>query len=172
MSTKYTDPDNIPTDVLCDRLETLSEAVTSDAMDREFTMRIPAELDRDADCVLLEAARRLRGTAHGGTMKEINETIDALYKEFEPHPDWNHIHQAIEFGYRQALEQQRVPTWPRADESVKALGWTYDYIWLERVRDTADDMIDPDLGGVSMEEVEAILQALEIVTTEPETNDG
>lgn len=62
MSTKYREGREIPTDVLVDRLDELSKAVTQgpEVVRREFTMRSPAELDRDADLVLDEAARRLR----------------------------------------------------------------------------------------------------------------
>ncbi len=61
MSTKYKHGDKVPNSVLAARLDELAEAVTkgSDAVNREFTMRIPAELDRDADLVLSEAANRL-----------------------------------------------------------------------------------------------------------------
>lgn len=62
MSTKYKTYDEVPTEALCERLEQLSEAASNGkaAIEREFTMRVPAELDRDADLVLGEAARRLR----------------------------------------------------------------------------------------------------------------
>jgi len=48
--------------VLADRLKELSSVVSNnrDRMESEFTMRIPAEVDRDADLVLMEASRRLR----------------------------------------------------------------------------------------------------------------
>lgn len=59
MSTTYKNDKDIPTEVICDRLEELSNAVSSRKMD-EFTMRVPAELDRDADLVLSTAAKRLR----------------------------------------------------------------------------------------------------------------
>lgn len=63
MTTKYKKSSEVPTAVLANRLEELADAVTKgcDAVDREFTMRIPAECDRDADLVLSEAARRLSG---------------------------------------------------------------------------------------------------------------
>lgn len=59
MSTKYGDDDHIPDSVLADRLDELARAVIVQDFG-EFTMRIPAELDRDADLVLCEAAKRLR----------------------------------------------------------------------------------------------------------------
>lgn len=61
MSTHYHKGQDVPTDVLANRLDELSGAVTKgrDGM-HEFCMRIPAEVDRDADLVLAEAARRLR----------------------------------------------------------------------------------------------------------------
>lgn len=62
MSTEYGAQDRVPTEILISRLEELSRAVTEgkDAVSREFTMRIPAEMDRDADLVLHAAAARLR----------------------------------------------------------------------------------------------------------------
>lgn len=67
MSTRYQHAHEIPDEALCARLDELSGAVTRglDAIAREFTMRIPAELDRDADLVLSEAAKRLRKQGSG-----------------------------------------------------------------------------------------------------------
>ena len=61
MSRKYNSSPEVPTEVLVNRLKELSSAITTgrDALEREFTMRIPAECDRDADLVLSEAAKRL-----------------------------------------------------------------------------------------------------------------
>ena len=61
MSARYNDVSEVPTTVICERLRELSEAVTtSDSkVRREFTMRVPAEVDRDADIVLSAAADRL-----------------------------------------------------------------------------------------------------------------
>ncbi len=70
MSTKYKHGEKVPTKVLVTRLLELSEAVSikgrwSGAFAREFTIRIPAEKDRDADIVLAEAARRLSELTKG-----------------------------------------------------------------------------------------------------------
>lgn len=61
MSTKYRSGKDVPNSVLCSRLEELADAVTKgkQVIDREFVMRIPAELDHDADLVLYEASRRI-----------------------------------------------------------------------------------------------------------------
>jgi hypothetical protein len=65
MSTKYQHSTEVPTEVLAKRLDELSDAVVARmnrdnaTFEREFTCRIPAELDRDADLVLSEAASRL-----------------------------------------------------------------------------------------------------------------
>ena len=61
MSTKYKRTKEVPTEILVARLKELADAITKgrEAVDREFTMRVPAECDRDADLVLAEAARRL-----------------------------------------------------------------------------------------------------------------
>ena len=62
MSENYKDAKELPTEVLCRRLDQLSDAVTEgrESVLREFVMRVPAEVDHDADIVLAEAARRLR----------------------------------------------------------------------------------------------------------------
>jgi len=63
MSTKYQKSSEVPTEVLLARVDELINAITGDRTDgsfrNEFTMRIPAEVDRDADLVLQEVADRL-----------------------------------------------------------------------------------------------------------------
>lgn len=61
MSTEYKTGDTIPSQILCKRLHELADAVTKgpDTVRREFTMRIPAELDYDADLVLSLSAQRI-----------------------------------------------------------------------------------------------------------------
>lgn len=61
MSTKYQNSNEVPIEVLINRLSELSDAIVrgKESFNREFIMRIPAERDRDADLVLAEAARRL-----------------------------------------------------------------------------------------------------------------
>lgn len=61
MSNKYKDSDHIPEDVIVGHLFELSDAVAARNMS-EFTMSIPVQLDRDADVVISEAAKRLRAT--------------------------------------------------------------------------------------------------------------
>ena len=82
MSNKYKHGDVIPNDVIARRLDELSDAVTAgkDAIDREFTMRIPAELDRDADLVLSEAAERVRKI---NVLQEQIKTLKAGLKAVE-----------------------------------------------------------------------------------------
>jgi len=70
MSNKFKYDDRVPDEdlsnrldkELANRLEELSNAVTQgrDSINREFTMRVPAEMDRDAELVLNEAAARIR----------------------------------------------------------------------------------------------------------------
>ncbi len=61
MSTQYKDRSEVPTAALIARLKEIAHAVTQgrDAIARECSMRVPAELDRDMDLVCAEAARRL-----------------------------------------------------------------------------------------------------------------
>jgi len=60
MSRQYKINKEVPTDVLARRLDELSDYITKHDMPSEFSMRIPAEVDHDADLVLAECARRLR----------------------------------------------------------------------------------------------------------------
>jgi len=60
MSRYYETTKHVPNKVIANRLRELSAASKNrDLREREFTMRIPAECDRDADLVLMEAARRI-----------------------------------------------------------------------------------------------------------------
>ena len=66
MSNRYKKSSEIPNEVLANRLEELSDAViqrmhrNEGAFLNAFTCRIPCELDRNADVVLMEASRRLK----------------------------------------------------------------------------------------------------------------
>lgn len=64
MSTKYRNSNEVPTEVLCKRIDQIVDAIAAGdsgkSLLRECTMRIPAEVDRDADLILAEVARRLR----------------------------------------------------------------------------------------------------------------
>lgn len=77
MSTKYKKSKDVPSEILCERLDELARAITKGkrSIEREFTMRVPAELDRDPDLVISEAARRIRSlerakTDHNNAAKE------------------------------------------------------------------------------------------------------
>ncbi len=61
MSTKYEVGEDVPSSILCARLNVLSNAVTKGrkGIDREFYMSIPAQCDNDADLVISSAARRI-----------------------------------------------------------------------------------------------------------------
>lgn len=61
MSRKYSQSKDVPLDIILDRVDELASACTSRvAFDGQFTMRIPAEVDRDADLVLNEVVLRCR----------------------------------------------------------------------------------------------------------------
>jgi hypothetical protein len=70
MSTRYKRSEDVPNEILAARLDDLAKVITTTdkRMDSEFCMRIPAELDRDADLVMAEAARRLRAINDKGTV--------------------------------------------------------------------------------------------------------
>ena len=76
MSNTYRHGDRVPTEALSARLAFLAHVVTlgKEAVSREFVMRIPAELDFDADLVLSAAGIRL---------KEYKTKIESLEKEIE-----------------------------------------------------------------------------------------
>jgi hypothetical protein len=63
MSNKYKNSEDVPTEMLVNRLKELVNALVDrpigEIWSSEFTMRIPAELDRDADLVMSELGRRL-----------------------------------------------------------------------------------------------------------------
>lgn len=78
MSTKYRNSEDVPLEVVVSRLKELSEAVTggSKSVAREFTMRVPAECDRDADLVIGEAAERINQLkAYNAKLQEALEAI-------------------------------------------------------------------------------------------------
>lgn len=62
MSTEYKDTESVPNNVISERLDKISDAISAggEHLLRETTMRVPAECDRDADLVLAEAAKRLK----------------------------------------------------------------------------------------------------------------
>jgi len=64
MTKKYKDSAEVPTEILCKRIDELSDAVTHgrESLLREYYMSIPARLDHDADLVLSEASNRLKKT--------------------------------------------------------------------------------------------------------------
>lgn len=65
MSRQYASSDEVPNEVLAARLRELVDFITKpskrddERLPTEFYMRIPAEVDHDADLVMSEAARRL-----------------------------------------------------------------------------------------------------------------
>lgn len=80
MSSEYKEGDHIPTSVIAKRLYELADAVAIRDMS-EFSMSIPVQLDRDADVVISEAAKRLRALDELiGAAKSIG-SVDFLYGE-------------------------------------------------------------------------------------------
>ena len=59
MSTQYKKGSDVPTETITKRLDELATAITKGQLDGEFSMRVPAECDRDADLVIAEASDRL-----------------------------------------------------------------------------------------------------------------
>lgn len=81
MSTQYKSSRDVPTGVLAARLNELADVVSQkrDRIGAEFTMRIPAECDRDADLVMAEAARRLSAAPDVAGLVEALEDIGASW---------------------------------------------------------------------------------------------
>jgi len=75
MSTKYKSSKDVPLNVITARLEELVDAIIrpGEFNDNEFTMRIPAECDRDADLVISEAGRRLNAIQAQVSKLELEE---------------------------------------------------------------------------------------------------
>jgi len=73
MSRQYKRSKDVPSHVLCKRLDELAQAVTigKEGVDREFYMRVPAEVDNDADLVLSEASRRIMQLEEKCLSKEV-----------------------------------------------------------------------------------------------------
>ena len=84
MSTKYEHPKEVPLQVIAARLNELATAITKgrDSQEREFTMRIPAECDRDADIVINEAANRIG--ALQARVAELESSLTAMFYAMPP----------------------------------------------------------------------------------------
>lgn len=79
MSTQYEKYEGVPTEVLCNRVRELVNLITNgEVKHNEFTMRIPVELDRDADVVLSELVRRLNEAEEVNFRKGVRTFFDAL----------------------------------------------------------------------------------------------
>ncbi len=79
MSTQYEKSEDVPTEVLCNRVKELVKLITKgEVKHNEFTMRVPAELDRDADVVLSELVRRLNEAEDVNFRKGVRTFFDAL----------------------------------------------------------------------------------------------
>jgi hypothetical protein len=97
MSTNYQSTKEVPLDAIIARLRELSGAIIRgrDAQAGEFTMRIPAECDRDADLVLSEAANRLNAmqTRVAELVMAVNLACD---NALEDDPDvWRKVDRAL-----------------------------------------------------------------------------
>lgn len=114
MSTKYKKSSEVPMEVICDRLDALAHAVTEgpDSIRREFVMRVPAELDFDADLVLSSAARRLRklsGIEKKPKLKEKILKASNVYKiRWDENNLWVHFNNGGIYQYKDIPEKVSV----------------------------------------------------------------
>lgn len=78
MSKEYDTDDEIPSDVICDRLDELAEIVQHgpDVVAKHFVMRIPGERDFDPDLVMLAASMRIRQLEE--KIKNLEIKVDSL----------------------------------------------------------------------------------------------
>ena len=92
MSIKYKSSKEVPLEAIISRLRELSDAITDKktVTANEFTMRIPAECDRDADLILYESANRLSEFKERITELEnaLNEAADEI-EHFMEKLNWN-----------------------------------------------------------------------------------
>lgn len=105
MSTKYRSSRDVPMGTIITRLNELSDAITGgrESQGREFTMRIPAECDRDADLVIGEAAVRL------AALQAENEALRAAMKEIADWVDrWTTPGHPVSTVARAALDRHSV----------------------------------------------------------------
>ena len=93
MSTLYQSSKDVPTEVLAARLNELADVVARkrDRIGDEFTMRIPAECDRDADLVMSEAAVRLEALqAECEKLRREAELWESIHDEIHRRADKEH----------------------------------------------------------------------------------
>ena len=84
MTTEYNKPADVPTSTILSRVEQLSDAVTKGKEgSHEFTMRVPAECDRDADLVLSELVRRYRELETKLNIIAAHLCLDNIVKELD-----------------------------------------------------------------------------------------
>lgn len=106
MSTQYKSSKEVPTAALIARLKELANAVTKgrESVGREFTMRVPAECDRDADIVMSEAARRLAALESQAAQTQVPEgyvlvplepLLEVLKISDRKHDAWDAVKAAI-----------------------------------------------------------------------------
>lgn len=86
MSRQYASSDEVPNEVLAARLRELVDFITKpskrddERLPTEFYMRIPAEVDHDADLVMSEAARRLVAPSASAPVEVTEEMVERLAK--------------------------------------------------------------------------------------------
>ena len=89
MTNKYEDTNQVPDQVLLTRVAELVDAVTKGSAGlNEFTMRVPAECDRDADLVLTELIIRYRNLieraeAAEKRLAEVEQEREVAYENWQ-----------------------------------------------------------------------------------------
>lgn len=128
MSNEYQTTKDVPLDKICERLKQLSDAVTKGwSCTSEFSMRVPAECDRDADLVLSEAANRLEQlqselTAARGQLAAKDREIEwlrDLLKECYPHVWSSAEAEHLVDGFRQRKKLPMDHLVDRLNEALK-----------------------------------------------------
>lgn len=103
MSTKYKISDDVPSAIICKRLEALSDAVTKGqkGIAREFYMSIPAQCDHDADLILSAASKRINDLEK---YKEFYNSVACLFAEGIEFMTKTEIYEAIKDDFHRTAK--------------------------------------------------------------------
>jgi len=87
MSNQYKIGDSVPSEILCARLREIVHAITAGdggkSILRECVMRVPAEIDRDADLVISGSARRIEALT--ARVKKLEDCLQYIIGERRIH---------------------------------------------------------------------------------------
>lgn len=131
MSTEFKSTRAVPLDRIIARLKELAEAITKGGVyqEREFTMRIPAECDRDADLVIAEAAIRLEQLQAAN--RDLQQWFDDARAQAEKAQERIKDLEQVATSVRRDLILRAEPDWDGSGQQVVNLSAG---IWDELIR--------------------------------------